>query len=314
MTASAPKPNLFIVGAMKCGTTAWYEYLRSHPDIFMPDLKEPGFFAFDLPKWRGIESEDEYSALFADSGPARVIGEASAIYLMSTTAAQAIRDHNPAAKILIFLRDQEEYLPSLHNLNRLEFAEDTGDFETAWRLSGRRPPETIPAGVEPRVLDYAEMGRFHEQVARYLSAFPADQVRIFWYRDWVADPRSTYLAILSFLDLEDDGRREFPIVNRGIRFRPRWLVRSLYDPPESVRKVVRLFKRATGMQRATQDKLVEQTVRLLKAPGYKKEISPELRDEIRRYYAADNRLLEEQLRSIEAARNAAGMASTLPKA
>src|SRR5262249_42896094 len=148
VTVEPRKPNLFIVGAMKCGTTAWYEYLRSHPNIFMPDLKEPGFFALDLPKWRGTESEAEYSALFADSGPARVIGEASAIYLMSNRAAQAIRDYNPAAKILIFLRVQEEYLPSLHNLNRLEFAEDIGDFETAWRLSGHRRPETIPPGVE----------------------------------------------------------------------------------------------------------------------------------------------------------------------
>src|SRR3954469_17362945 len=105
MTARPRKPNLFIVGAVKCGTTAWHEYLRSHPDIFMPELKEPGFFAHDLPKWRGIVSDGEYSALFADGGAARVLGEASAIYLVSNTAAQAIRDFNAAAKILIFLRD-----------------------------------------------------------------------------------------------------------------------------------------------------------------------------------------------------------------
>jgi len=295
MTARSPKPNLFIVGAMKCGTTAWYEYLRSHPDIFMPDLKEPGYFALDLPKWRGIESEHEYSALFADSGPAGVIGEASAIYLMSNAAPHAIRNYNPAAKILIFLREQEEYLPSLHNLNRLEFAEDIGDFEAAWGLSGRRSLETIPAGVEPKVLDYVEMGRFHEQVARYLKLFGPDQVRVFWYREWVADPRSTYLAILSFLGLEDDGRSEFPIVNRGVRFRARWLVRTLYDPPKSVRKMARLLKRATGMQRQTQDKLIEKTVRLFRTPGYRNEISPVLRDEIRRLYAEDNRRLNKLL-------------------
>ena len=294
MTSGPQKPNLFIVGAMKCGTTAWYEYLRSHPDIFMPDLKEPGFFAFDLPKWRDARSEEEYAALFAEAGPARLIGDASPIYLMSKSAAQAIRDYNPAARILIFLRDQEEYLPSLHNLNRLEFAENISDFETAWRLSGRRPQETIPAGVEPSVLDYVEMGRFHGQVTRYLNAFGASQVRVFWYREWVADPRSTYLEILRFLELKDDGRSEFPIVNRGVRFRTHWLVRSLYDPPASARKIARLIKRVTGMRRETQNKLVEKTAKLLQTPGYTK-IGPRLADEIRRYYAADNKLLKESL-------------------
>jgi hypothetical protein len=291
------KPNLFIVGAMKCGTTAWYEYLRSHPDIYMPDLKEPGFFAFDLPKWRATDLEEEYSALFADSGAAKVIGDASPIYLMSNAAAQAIRDYNPAAKILIFLRDQEEYLPSLHNLNRLEFAESIDDFETAWRLSGRRRPETIPAGVEPRVLDYVAMGRFYDQVARYLEVFGADQVRVFWYRDWVADPRPTYRAILRFLELEDDGRSKFPVVNRGVRFRLRWLVSALYDPPKGLRRIVRLLKRVTGMRPQTQDKLVARTVALLRTPGYRKEISPSLREEIARFYADDNRRLNDLLAS-----------------
>jgi hypothetical protein len=37
------KPNLFIVGAMKSGTTSLNEYLDLHPDIFMSDEKEPGY-------------------------------------------------------------------------------------------------------------------------------------------------------------------------------------------------------------------------------------------------------------------------------
>lgn len=290
-------PNLFIVGAMKCGTTAWYEYLRSHPDIFMPDLKEPGYFAFDLPNWRAIRSEEEYSTLFSESGFAKVAGEASSIYLLSGAAAQAIRDYNPTAKILIFLRDQEECLPSVHNLNRLDFAEDISDFETAWRLSGRRPPGTIPLPDMEPVLDYAVIGRFSDQVARYLDAFGPEQVRVFWFRDWIADPRSAYLDILSFLGLEDDGRSSFPRINQGVTFRPRWLVRLLKYPPPAMRKLAGLFKRATGLQPHVQETLLEQTVHLLSAPGYRKEISPELRAEIRRYYAEDNRRLNERLGS-----------------
>ncbi len=40
-------PNFIIIGAPKCGSTVLYHYLRAHPDIFMPDNKEPLFFAWD---------------------------------------------------------------------------------------------------------------------------------------------------------------------------------------------------------------------------------------------------------------------------
>ena len=101
-------PNLFIVGAPKCGTTAWSEYLRTHPDIFFPAVKDHCYFAFDLPKFRLTNTEADYAKLFAESGDAKVVGEASAMYLFSTAAAKAIRHHDPSAKILIFLRDQDQ--------------------------------------------------------------------------------------------------------------------------------------------------------------------------------------------------------------
>ncbi len=46
--ASQRVPDFFIVGHPKCGTTALYEMLRRHPQIFMPELKEPRFFASDM--------------------------------------------------------------------------------------------------------------------------------------------------------------------------------------------------------------------------------------------------------------------------
>ncbi|HTE85033.1 MAG TPA: sulfotransferase domain-containing protein [Dehalococcoidia bacterium] len=290
------KANLFIVGAPKCGTTAWVEYLRSHPDIFLPNSKEDCFFALDLPRFRFIHSEAEYSELFAESGTAKIIGEASAMYLFSEAAANAIQDYNAAAKILIFLREQEEYLPSLHNQFLSEFSEEIEDFETVWNLSGRRPPDTVPeACLEPRTLDYAAMGHFREQVERYLTSFPANQVRVIRFRDWVADPQATYLEILDFLGLEDDGRTDFLPINQGKTYRSRNLARLILYPPSLIRRVAQSVKRVTGPF----GRLLDRTARragLLSIPGYRNEISAELRDEIRRYYAEDNRLLEERLR------------------
>ena len=63
------RPDFFIVGAFKAGTTALYEYLRAHPDIFMSVPKEPMYFGQDLtPRYRRM-TEDEYLALFKDARP-----------------------------------------------------------------------------------------------------------------------------------------------------------------------------------------------------------------------------------------------------
>src|SRR5256885_16953952 len=82
-TAAAPEsappgrlPDFFIVGHAKSGTTALYEMLRRHPEIYMPELKEPWFFASDMrprfqPRRSGVlpQTLEEYAAMFANDGP-----------------------------------------------------------------------------------------------------------------------------------------------------------------------------------------------------------------------------------------------------
>ena len=292
----APKlPNFFIVGAPKCGTTAWVEYLRAHPDVFFPNVKDQCYFALDLPNFRLTKTPAHYAALYANCGAAKVVGEASAMYLFSTAAARAIRDHDPASKILIFLRGQEDYLPSLHNQFLWEFAEEIEDFETAWRLSGHRSAETIPSGcLEPRTLDYASMGRFEQQVGRYLKGFPSSQVCVIDFRDWIANSRRTYLQILDFLGLPDDGRTDFPAVNAGVTYRSRKLTRLVVRPPAHLRKIALLLKRITGPFGRRLHGAALGLARSAAISGYR-DLRPELREEIRRYYADENAALKRRL-------------------
>src|SRR5437588_11693145 len=83
-------PDFYIVGHSKCGTTALYEMLRRHPQIFMPELKEPMFFARDpdtpmhangeksfRQTGRKRETAEDYLALFAPARPDQLTGEAS---------------------------------------------------------------------------------------------------------------------------------------------------------------------------------------------------------------------------------------------
>lgn len=295
MTVRKPTvPSLFIVGAPKCGTTAWVEYLRTHPDIYFPDAKEHCYFASDLPNFRLTRSAEGYRALFSNCGDAKIVGEASAMYLYSSTAAEEIRKHNPEARILIFLRNQEDYLPSLHNQFLWEFAEQIVQFERAWRLSEARPRDTIPdACLEPRTLNYKAMGQFHEQVRRYFDAFPVEQVRVIWFEDWVANPRSAYLDVLAFLGLQDDGRAEFPKVNEGMTYRWRGAARLVVAPPRRLGSAARLLRRMSGRAVGYLDKIAWKLIKLSSRNGYPKEISGNLRAEIRRYYEAENHMLRQ---------------------
>lgn len=77
----AAKPNFFIVGAPECGTTTLYEYLRLHPNIFMPQVKEPHFFGGDLGAYPLVKTLDDYRRLFAESTEEHTrVGEASVYY------------------------------------------------------------------------------------------------------------------------------------------------------------------------------------------------------------------------------------------
>lgn len=54
--ATPDTPFVMIVGAMKCGTTALFDYLRAHPAVCPCREKEPGFFAFPDKYARGLDA------------------------------------------------------------------------------------------------------------------------------------------------------------------------------------------------------------------------------------------------------------------
>jgi hypothetical protein len=286
------KPGLFIVGAPKCGTTAWVRYLGEHPQIAFSRIKEPHYFAFDLPGFREVETRHEYESLYSDAGDAVVLGEASVLYLFSKTAAEEIHKYNPDARILILLRAQEDYLPSWHLQLLYTFQEKIEDFGEAWRLSGQRSAETIPETCkEPAVLDYKAMGRFHEQAARFLAHFPRLQVHVLRFEEWTRNPRDAYLDLLSFLGLEDDGRTDFRAVNEAKRHRSDALGRMLQYPPKWLLPPIRLVKAALGKESLG----LANALTNLNRKRYRKGVVLTVKDEIRAFYSEENRLLERDL-------------------
>ena len=276
-----PRPSFFIVGAPKCGTTALYEYLRPHPNIFMPEIKEPHFFARDLGTYPRVKTLDDYLALFAPAtGRHLQLGEASVYYLRSTVAIPAIREFNPEAKLIAMFRDPVDMVYSLHSQLLHVSEESVADFEAAWRLQERRARglDLPPRIRSPLLVQYAEVGRFGTQVERMLASFPREQVKLILYDDFAESPQRIYDEVIAFLGVPHDGRTEFPRINENKGVRVAWLRRFYRKPPPALREAVRSLKRAVGGETisAAKKKLVAlNTVRERRAP-----LSPALRAEI----------------------------------
>jgi hypothetical protein len=211
---AARAPDFYIVGHAKCGTTALYEMLNANPRIFMPQLKEPLYFATDL-RMRfqrraagplPTELED-YLELFEPAQPGQLVGEASSSYLWSHEAAANIAEQRPDARIIAILREPASFLRSLHLQLLQNHIESEKSLRKAIALEPlRREGKRIPRrSVRPQALYYSERVRYVEQLRRYHDVFGADQVLVLIYDDFRADNEATVRRVLKFLGLPDDG-------------------------------------------------------------------------------------------------------------
>jgi hypothetical protein len=205
-------PDFFIVGQPKAGTTALYEMLRRHPQIFMPAGKEPWYFARELhertpPRPEGTPATlDQYLALFAAAGGGQRLGEASALYLWSRTAARGIAEVAPEARIIAILREPASLLRSLHLQFVETYVETEADLGKALALEeARRQGRQLPRySYWPQALMYSEHVRYVEQLRRYQELFGRDRMQVLVYDDFRADNETTVRQVLRFLDVDDE--------------------------------------------------------------------------------------------------------------
>jgi Sulfotransferase family len=212
-TPGSRVPDFFIVGHQKCGTTALYLMLRNHPQIFMPNKKEPRYFATDLrsrfparsPASRRLWTLDGYLSLFADAGPEQLVGDASPQYLRSRDAPKGIADLQPGARIIVILREPASFVRSFHMQMVSSAVESQRDLRKALALEeARRDGRRIPRRCRiPNALQYSDHVRYVEQLRRFHAVFPKEQVLVLIYEDFRRDNEATVRTVLRFLDLDD---------------------------------------------------------------------------------------------------------------
>jgi len=246
------RPNFLIVGAPKAGTTALSQYLGEHPRVFMTTPKEPHFLATDLDGYRETKTQREYERLFARSQCHEWRrGEASVFYLYSKYAAKHAKQYLPDARIIVMLRNPVDLVESLHAQLLYSRDEDQPDFRTAWKLCAcRKAGYRIPSRCrDPKVLWYDEVAKLGEQVTRWQQYFPRSRMKFVFFDDLVADPAEVYRDVLNFLELPDDARTSFDVVNARKSQRLSSLANFTERPPHWLVGIALRAKTMLGIER-----------------------------------------------------------------
>jgi Sulfotransferase domain len=272
--AEAVRPDFFIVGTFKAGTTALYEYLRRHPQVFMPFHKEPHFFGDDLTRHYGRLSLAEYLALFREARPGQRVGEASTWYLYSSSAAREIAAFSPQAQIIILLRHPVDVMYAQHSQMRFRADEDLADFAAALEAepARRRGDRLPPPPVRPETLFYRHSVSFADQVERYVEAFGRDRMHVILFDDLVADTPATFRGVLEFLGVDPTFRPDFAVHNENKRVRLGALQRLVYNPPGPMRAAAGRLRRYPAVHR-----LRDAVLRLNSRAERRRPMDPDLR-------------------------------------
>lgn len=285
------RPDFFIIGAPKCGTTSMDAWLGAHPRIFTAP-KEPDYFNRD-PDAVDAKSLQQYESLFAAATDAHIaVGETSPKYLRHPHAVDNIRAYNASAKFIVMVRNPVDMAASWHAQQLRNDNENVRDFEVAWNLQDkRRAGDAVPRLCYDRAnLLYGDVCALGKQVARVYERVPAERVHVVVFDELQDDPATVYRAVLRFLQVPDDERpaHAFAAHNPGRLPRFRYLNRALSDAQVRLARV----KTALGIDKSFNTGAL---VNLLKRLNTRVDSRPPMRPEFRRalndYFADEVRQL-----------------------
>ena len=263
------KPNLFIVGEPKCGTTSLHEMLSLHPDIFMSEPKELGYFLTDMPG--SVRTEEQFLSFFAKVKDQKYLGESTPTYLLSKKAAEEICRFNPDAKIIMSFRNPPEYLYSLHSQMVFNLLEEEPDFNKALKKS--RPAKKLRHRI---ILDYDERLRFFDHAKRYFDLFPMKNIFVMVFEEYRDDPIKVCKSIFDFLGIDSsfEPKKLQSNPNKIIRYKGIkaltdrlnarkiriMLPRPIYDAVAGVyRRTIFVEKERAPLDNSTRDAIIKKT-------------------------------------------------------
>ncbi len=284
------KPNTFIIGAPKCGTSAMAHYLNFHPNVFLCKPKEPFFWSEDYPGLRRIHqitNEERYLKLFRDATEQHsVVCEGSTNYLASKVAVEKILAFNPDARFLVMLRNPVDVVHAFHSEVSFSGIENEPDFAKAWKLQDERlAGRSLPANcAAPQFLQYRDVASYAPQLERFFDLVPASNREVIIFDDFAADNAKVFAETLQFLGLTDFEMESFEKVNASHGHKFPMLSKLVLDPPAPLKGLVETARYAA---RQFKGGWVDQAKHWFRKPTRREPLSAEFRDELCDFFADD---------------------------
>ena len=203
-------PNFFIVGTPKSGTTSLFHYLQEHPEVFLPELKEPHFFSCPevkntYYKTKIVDSKQEYLDLYQERESYKAVGDLSSSYLFNKETPKRIHQFNPYAKIIIVLRNPVEralshYLMDVNlgyiNVSLSKVINNKDTFKQHYQ-------------------EYIELGFYEQQIRAYIKQFPDSQIKVVLSDTLYANTAETLKDIYSFINVSTTFITDFETVHNS---------------------------------------------------------------------------------------------------
>ncbi len=221
------KPDFFIIGAQKCGTTSLYNYLVKHPCVLSSHEKEIHFFTDKYDKGYSWYSKQFPSLIkkyyYTVRKHHRIItGEATPYYLFHPHVAKRIKSAFPKAKIIIMLRNPVDRAFS-HYRYHVKLGQEPLSFKDAIEAEPARLQEEYEkmlmdenySSINYKIFSYLKRGIYIEQVKRWFELFPAEQILVLKSEEFFSDTASCFSRVLDFLELPEYELSSYKTFNIG---------------------------------------------------------------------------------------------------
>lgn len=225
------RPELFLLGAPKCGTTTLYEWLNSHDDVFMPSVKEPHFYSSP---YGSPMSEEIYLSLFRKARRVQYCGDASVFYLYNVESVRRIISSVDNPKFVVCIRNPMEMAPSLHAQKYFTGHERIQSYDEAWDLRHERLSGSLVGtyGIQdgdPKHMSYGFICRLGSQLRELLTIVPQSLVHVVVLDDLRNDPAEEWLRLQQFLGLQIEPLPQLKIANPATKRRYQGLHHLLHS-------------------------------------------------------------------------------------
>lgn len=273
-------PNFLIIGAAKAGTNSLYNYIRNHPDGFMPQPKELKFFSHDEVWNKGLSW---YEMKFAPGAGAVARGEASVQYSMQPRLSEVpkrVAETIPHVKLIYLVRDPIERMRSQFK-HLKEVGLETDDFETAVTRPG--PPGLEFKGMTPSLYVYYSLYAY--QLEHYEPFFGQQQILVVKTEDLHDRRRDVLARVYSFLGMDPTWEGEVIEEKFNVSGRRR-LLRPFADRLRNLRAYPQIVRWIPEVVKAPVRRVIARPITAAQAP-----VTPELRGRLEELFRDDVRRL-----------------------